>query len=67
MMALEHSHKSDCKSFSRSRQMFTEDFTIAWVTVTLGQVTGKQEGKSLRPAWVLAALPWKSREQHESL
>lgn len=39
----------------------------AWVTITLGQVTGKQAGGSLTPAWVLVALHWVSRKQRESL
>lgn len=47
--------------------MFTEDFAIAWVTVTSGKVTGKQGRKTLPPARVLVALHWKSGKQYESL
>lgn len=38
---VEHKSQIGLQKPFQSRQMFTEDFAMAWVTVTLGQVTGK--------------------------
>lgn len=63
-------HKSDWRFFGNGRCLRkTSQGNICkpWVTITLGQVTGKLEGGCLSPAWVLVALHWISRKQCESL